>query len=82
MTEGKTNDTRHRKQESDKTRRETIAKYYLDLSKLTFAALVLGSLTPLFTTQKVNLPTIIVVMCGGIATTVILEKIGNRILKG
>ena len=30
-------------QEKDRTRRENIAKYYLDLSKLTFAALVLGS---------------------------------------
>lgn len=33
----------------DRVRRENISKYHLDLSKLTFAALVLGSITMIFT---------------------------------
>lgn len=67
--------------EKDKTRRENIAKYYLDLSKLTFAALVLGSITCMITNVDVELWVIFSVMAGGIATTVILAKIGNQIFK-
>lgn len=33
----------------DKVRREKLAGYFFDLSKLVFAALVLGGITPLFT---------------------------------
>ena len=35
--------------EKDKVRREKLAGYFFDLSKLVFAALVLGGITPLFT---------------------------------
>lgn len=37
--------------EKDKTRRERLAGYFFDLSKLVFAALVLGGITPLFTNE-------------------------------
>lgn len=67
--------------ERDRTRRENIAKYYLDLSKLTFTALVLGSITCIVTGKDINPWTIFGVMFGGIATTVILAKIGNQIFK-
>ena len=47
--------------EKDKTRRERLAGYFFDLSKLVFAALVLGGITPLFTNEpnKMNWVTII-----------------------
>lgn len=67
--------------ERDKTRRENIAKYYLDLSKLTFTALVLGSLTFIITGDDVDYWAMTFVMAGWIASTVILAKIGNQIFK-
>lgn len=66
--------------EKDKVRRENIAKYFLDLSKLTFVALVLGSITCTIA-GDVDLCVVSAVMVGGIATTVILAKIGNQIFK-
>lgn len=47
--------------ENDKTRREKLAGYFFDISKLIFAALVLGSITPLFTniSNEINWVTII-----------------------
>lgn len=65
----------------DKTRRENIAKYYLDLSKLTFTALVLGSITIIITGKDINYLAVAGMMVGGIASTVILAKIGNQIFK-
>lgn len=67
--------------ERDKARRENIGKYYLDLSKLTFGALVLGSITCMISNVDVNLWILLGGMAGGIATTVILAKIGNQIFK-
>lgn len=67
--------------EKDKVRRENIAKYFLDLSKLTFTALVLGGVTCMFTTKELNLPLVLSVISGGIATTILLAKIGNQIFK-
>ena len=65
--------------EKDKTRRERLAGYFFDLSKLVFAALVLGGITPLFTNEpnKMNWVTIIL----GIFSTFILANFANRILK-
>lgn len=47
--------------EKDKTRREKLAGYFFDLSKLIFAALVLGGITPLFTNaaNEINWSTLI-----------------------
>lgn len=67
--------------EKDKTRRENLAKYYFDLSKLTFTALVLGSITIIITGNDINYWAIASMMAGGIATTIILAKIGNQIFK-
>lgn len=49
------------RKEKDNTRREKLAGYFFDLSKLVFAALVLGGITPLFTnvSNEINWPTII-----------------------
>ena len=65
----------------DRTRRENIAKYYLDLSKLTFTALVLGSVTIIITGKDIDYFAVAGMMAGGIASTVILAKIGNQIFK-
>lgn len=67
--------------EREKNRRENIGKYYLDLSKLTFAALVLGSITYTFSNESIDYSLVWIVMAGGLASTVILAKIGNQILK-
>ena len=63
----------------DKTRREKLAGYFFDLSKLIFAALVLGGITPLFTnvSNGINWVTIIL---GGFSTY-IFANFANRILK-
>lgn len=47
--------------DKDKTRREKLASYFFDLSKLVFAALVLGGITPLFTnaSNEINWTTIV-----------------------
>lgn len=67
------------KKEKDKTRREKLAGYFFDLSKLVFAALVLGGITPLFSdiSMRVNWLTVLL----GIATTYVFASFANRILK-
>lgn len=64
------------RKEKDNTRREKLAGYFFDLSKLVFAALVLGGITPLFTnvSNEINWPTIVL----GIFST---YNFANRILK-
>ena len=47
--------------------------------KLTFVALVLGGITPLYTNTGNNINWIVIV--GGIVSTVAFASIGNRILK-
>lgn len=65
--------------EKDKVRREKLAGYFFDLSKLIFAALVLGGITPLFTnvTNGINWSTIIL----GTISTYMFANFANRILK-
>ncbi len=65
--------------DKDKTRREKLASYFFDLSKLVFAALVLGGITPLFTnaSNEINWTTIVL----GIFSTYIFANFANRILK-
>lgn len=68
-------------EERNKVRRENLAKYYLDLSKLTFAALVLGSVSPIFTGQGSSIAMTLASMACGLTTTIVLAVIGSRILK-
>ncbi len=60
-------------------RRETIGKFFLDLAKLTFAAIVLGGLTPMYTDidKSANWGLIV----AGTAFTIVFSLIGNKILK-
>ncbi len=66
--------------EKDKVRREKLAGYFLNLSQLTFVALVLGGITPIYATNIVADINWYVIFMGA-ALTVLLANIGNRILK-
>lgn len=65
--------------EKDKTRRDKLAGYFFDLSKLIFAALVLGGITPLFTniSNGINWSTIVL----GVISTYMFANFANKILK-
>ena len=65
-------------QEKKKTRKETMGKYFYDLSKLTFAAMVLGGMISFF---QGNEPKWITVIGTGLFIVVGLVYIGNNILK-
>lgn len=61
----------------DRTRRETMAKYFLDLSKLTFTTLVLGSFVPFFTNgMDINF----VMISVGVVATTGMAVVGYRLL--
>ena len=68
-----------RGKKKDKTRRDKLAGYFFNLSQLTFVALVLGGVTPLYTNIEVGINWYILV--AGITLTIILANIGNLILK-
>lgn len=60
-------------------RKEKIAGYFFDLSKLSFAGMVIGGITPLFTNtdNEVNYFTSLI----GLVSTYIFAFTANRILK-
>lgn len=66
-------------QERDRSRRETLGKFFYDLAKLTFAGLVIGSIAPLYMNIE-NANYWYTVLTGSILT-IIFASIGNRILK-
>ncbi len=66
------------KEEKERVRKEKIASFFLDLGKLTFAASVLGGLTPLLTKNSF-LDWLGVIL--GVIVTVIFAGIGNKFLK-
>lgn len=65
--------------EKDKVRREKLAGYFFDASKLILAGVVIGGITPLYSNdaKEINLYVII----AGMAATVLLAWIANKILK-
>lgn len=65
--------------ERDKIRREKIGGYFLNLSQLTFVALVLGTITPIYTDSNIGINWYVLI--AGMALTVILAIIGSKILK-
>lgn len=67
------------RKEKDKTRREKLSGYFFNLSQLTFVALVLGGVTPLYTDIESGVNRYVLV--AGIILTVILAYIGLLILK-
>ena len=64
--------------ENQKIRKEKIGCYFLDLSKLTFGAVVLGGIATVFTHHsQIEIISIFI----GCATTATFGIIGNRFLK-
>ena len=65
--------------EKDKVRKENLAKYFFDLSKLSFAGLVIGVVIPLYgdVYNENNWYSI----CTGIILTIISASFANKILK-
>lgn len=66
-------------QEKDKIRREILAKYFFDLSKLMFTAIVLGEMLILQQDIKDSSSWLMIVFGGSF--TYFLAWIGNKILK-
>ena len=67
------------KKERDKVRNEKLAGYFLNLSQLTFVALVLGGVTPLYLNVDYTISWLLV--GAGVLMTFIFAGIGNSILK-
>ena len=65
--------------EKSKIRREKIAGYFLNLSQLTFVALVLGGITPLYINEEHVVSWLLISV--GILMTILLARIGYSILK-
>ena len=65
--------------EKDKVRREKLASYFYDSSKLILAGVVIGGLTPIYT-NNMNDVNWGVIWIGSVAT-ILLAWIGNKILK-
>ena len=53
--------------EWDKTKKEVLAKYFFDLSKLVFTAIVLGGFVPIFTDRYIYVNWV-VITCGSFVT--------------
>lgn len=62
-----------------KTRKEKLAGYFYDLSKLIFAGLVLGGIVPVFTDGTYS-PKLWILIAGCLATY-LTDFLANRILK-
>lgn len=65
--------------EKDKVRREKLSGYFYDASKLILAGVVIGGITPLYSsnTEEIN----IYVILAGVVATILLAWIANKILK-
>ena len=74
----KRRDARGESRERAKCQRETLGKYFYDLSKLTFTALVLGGIAMLFQSEKIEISMIGMFMVG-ILFSVGLAFCGNKI---
>ena len=71
--------TKEETNEKDKTRREKLAGYFFDLSKLCFAGLVVGVVIPLYSdmSNENNWYSV----CTGIILTIMSAYLANKILK-
>lgn len=67
--------------EKDKTkvRKEKLAGYFFDISKLSFGAMVLGGFTPMITGEFDYMNLLYVLF--GVCMTILFAIVGNRILK-
>lgn len=65
--------------EREKTRREKLAGYFFDLSKLIFTGLVIGGVTPLFADEPSKINWLTVLM--GCFSTYMFALFANKLLK-
>ena len=72
-------DVKKEGKEKNKVRRETLGKFFYDLAKLTFAAIVLGGLTPIYANMDNSTNWGLII--AGTIFTIIFSLIGNKILK-
>lgn len=70
---------RDKKETRDSTRREKLAGYFYDLSKLTFAGIVIGIIVPLLS-ESDNIAMWVAALLG-IILTVSSAMLANKILK-
>lgn len=65
--------------DKEKLRKDKVAGYFFNLSQLTFAALVLGGLSPIYTNNAIGYNWYILLM--GLILTILLALIGNKLSK-
>lgn len=75
----KQQEIKREKREQGKIRKESLGKFFYDLAKLTFAAIVLGEMLVL--QKDISDFMSWYMICVGILQTYILAYIGNKILK-
>lgn len=75
----KQQEARKEVRERERTSRETLGKYFYDLSKLSFTGLVIGWVMPLSGTDKSYIDFVILV--SGILLTVLFAVIARKILR-
>lgn len=65
--------------ERDHQRRDRLAGYFYDLSKLSFAGLMIGVITPLFTDEGAGTDVFVIVI--GLVLPVLSAMLANKILR-
>lgn len=71
---------REERKEKDKTSRETLGKFFYDLSKTTFTIMVLGNIATVFI-GEVNPYMVSLMIVLGLLITFLFAYVGNKILK-
>ncbi|MDD2952746.1 MAG: hypothetical protein PHC95_06250 [Parabacteroides sp.] len=72
-------EARKETKEKDKVRREKLAGFFFNLAQLTFAALVLGGITPIYANVEMGVNWYVLI--AGSIWTIMLAKVGNTILR-
>ena len=70
---------RQERKEKDKVRREKLAGFFYDLAKLSFAGLVIGGITPAFSTVEFTGGSMMLIF--GSISSITFSVIATRILK-
>ena len=81
MDANKPTETKKDVKERNKTRRETLGKFFYDLAKVSFTVLVVGIPATLLKTELYDNEVLIALIAAGIAFTLEFAKIGDNILK-
>lgn len=68
------------KEESKKSARESLSKFFYDIAKATFIAMVLGNMATVFGVVEYDIATILA-LTTGVLTTAGFAYFGNKILK-